>query len=258
MHIGHEHHPVKVNGIFFDLYGTLLVYGDMASAWQIWLDSLHTCFQDAGLAADRQTFAELCDGFLGRPEPPVVADGLTVYERRLKALSCELGVTMTSGTLRRAAAASAGAWQRYVTLDPEARPVLRALASDKQLALVSNFDHPPHLHEVLARYGLSHLFQSIVVSAEVGVKKPDPGIFTAALAKTMLLPQQVAYVGDSDEDIEAARNGGLVPIRIRRPGSDSGDGADFKVNAGASQVSCQADARTISRLSELVTLCHLK
>jgi hypothetical protein len=29
-------------GVFFDLYGTLLIYGDMTAAWADWLSDLHS------------------------------------------------------------------------------------------------------------------------------------------------------------------------------------------------------------------------
>ena len=32
---------MAINGIFFDLYGTLLVYGNMDVAWSDWLNALH-------------------------------------------------------------------------------------------------------------------------------------------------------------------------------------------------------------------------
>jgi putative hydrolase of the HAD superfamily len=247
----------KVNGVFFDLYGTLLEYGDMTSAWQVWLDALHTSFLGAGLAKDREAFAELCDGFLARPEPPAVEDGLTVYERRIKVLAGELGQSLSSSTIKEAAAASAGAWQRHVTLDPEAKPVLDTLGATKQLALVSNFDHPPHLYATLSRHGLSGYFCKIVVSSEVGVKKPNPDIFALALATAALPPQQVAYVGDSEEDVEAAQRGGMIPIRIERSnGADQQNGADFRVKPDSSSPNArQHDGiRSIRRLSELVEI----
>jgi putative hydrolase of the HAD superfamily len=247
---------MTINGVFFDLYGTLLEYGDMTAAWQAWLDGLHGCLRDAGLTIKRDELARACDGFLGRPEPVVADDGLTVYERRISVLGRELGLSLDRSTVRRAAAASAGAWQRYVTPDPQAIPVLASLAPTKALALVSNFDHPPHLHRLLAEHGLAPLFQEVVVSSEVGVKKPDPAIFASALATTGLSPHEVAYVGDSDEDIQAALAGGLVPVRIERyHGTGTTDGADFKLSRERSAAGNQpAGVQTITSLSQLLDL----
>ena len=32
---------MEVKGIFFDLYGTLMIYGDMVRAWEDWFSAIH-------------------------------------------------------------------------------------------------------------------------------------------------------------------------------------------------------------------------
>ncbi|UCD18464.1 MAG: HAD-IA family hydrolase, partial [Candidatus Zixiibacteriota bacterium] len=59
-------------------------------------------------------------------------------------------------------------------------------------------------------------FDAVTVSGEVGIKKPDPLIFSQALRQTGLQPDEVAYVGDTLNDVRAARAAGLHPILIRR------------------------------------------
>jgi putative hydrolase of the HAD superfamily len=44
---------------------------------------------------------------------------------------------------------------------------------------------------------LAHLFEFVIDSHEVGVAKPDPQIFRAALDRMGLDPSQAWYVGDS-------------------------------------------------------------
>ena len=55
-----------------------------------------------------------------------------------------------------------------------AKPILRALANRYPMVLVSNFYG--NIETVLSDFGLDGLFQSIVESAVVGVRKPDPAI----------------------------------------------------------------------------------
>ncbi len=57
---------VKTKGVFFDLYGTLLIYGDMEAAWSDWLTALRGCLQLHGLSMAQEDFAERCDGFFSR------------------------------------------------------------------------------------------------------------------------------------------------------------------------------------------------
>jgi HAD superfamily hydrolase (TIGR01549 family) len=216
-----------VDAVFFDLYGTLLVYGDMAAAWEDWLDTLHHRFQACGAATDRDALASRCDGFFGMPEPVEHSVGSTVYERRLARLCRCFGFDATSAQLRLLADDTADSWQRYVPLDPAAPGVLAELAKELPLVLVSNFDHPPHVHDVLERDAIAEYFTEVVISAEAGVKKPDPRIFDGPLGRLRLQADRVVYVGDAPEDVMAATAAGLRPILVRR-GTDSAEAADFR------------------------------
>ena len=74
-----------IRGVFFDLYGTLLLYGDMDRAWEAWLTALHEALREQGLAVDRKALGRACDGLFTGPDP-VERDRLTLYERRLAEL----------------------------------------------------------------------------------------------------------------------------------------------------------------------------
>ena len=77
-------------GVFFDLYGTLLIYGDMSAAWADWLSILHTGLVEQGLSISKEALGQSIDGFFTQPEPPYQADGLTIFERRLRVLGLKL------------------------------------------------------------------------------------------------------------------------------------------------------------------------
>jgi HAD superfamily hydrolase (TIGR01509 family) len=249
---------MPVRGVFFDLYGTLLVYGGMRAAWDAWLDAFHASLGRCELVQSREEFALRCHRFFERPEPPALGNGLTAFERRIQALCAELGLAVEAEALPEIAATSAAAWQRYVRPDPESRPVLQALRRRYRLALISNFDHPPHVHRALGECGLGDAFDTIIVSAEVGVKKPDPEIFRIALERTGVEPENVAHVGDTDEDVQGAIQAGIRPILIRRDGAYALDQPfDFHADGMAPRI---ATARPtdgipiIARLSDLDAL----
>ncbi|MHC4777367.1 MAG: HAD family hydrolase, partial [Planctomycetota bacterium] len=194
--------------VFFDLFGTLLVYGDMKRAWEDWLDAFHGWALGEGFDISRDGFATSCEGFFDRPEPPR-REGLTVLEGRIHAFCLDLGWLPPRGTLGRAAEAMIEAWQKQVLPDPEAEAVLDALGRTKKLALVSNFDHHPHVHRLLEDLGLKPRFDAVVVSSEVGAKKPDPLIFSVALRRTGSEPGSTVHVGDAPEDVRGARAAGI-------------------------------------------------
>jgi putative hydrolase of the HAD superfamily len=207
-----------VKGVFFDLYGTLLILGDMKQAWSDWMEVLYAALCPPERAVTRKTFDECCHQFFSKEEPTTdIEDGLTVFERRLDRLAASLGFKIELPLLKETATRAVNAWQAYVQLDPDAPVVLSALAETRTLALISNFDHPPHVHRILRETGLAGFFETIVVSGEVGIKKPDPGIFRIALKRTGLQAEEVVYVGDTQEDVDGAKAAGIRPILIARP-----------------------------------------
>lgn len=105
-----------------------------------------------------------------------------------------------------------------------ARPVLASLADRYPMVLVSNFYG--NIESVLKDFGLDIYFQSIVESAVVGIRKPDPAIFGLGVKALALPAAQVVVVGDSyDKDIIPARQNGCQTVWLKSIGwSDySGD-----------------------------------
>ena len=91
---------------------------------------------------------------------------------------------------------------------PGVRETLQALRDRGiVLAMVSNWDCA--LHEHVERVGLSHLFTTIVASAEAGAEKPDPRIFRLALERLGVDPARALHVGDERNDEEGAAAAGM-------------------------------------------------
>jgi putative hydrolase of the HAD superfamily len=98
----------------------------------------------------------------------------------------------------------------------DVRPALEALAGrGVTLGVVSNFE--PWLEDVLALEGVDHLFAAVAISGKLGVAKPDPEIFLAALAEAGADPAATVHVGDQPvNDVAAARAVGITPVLIDR------------------------------------------
>ncbi|MCX8052765.1 MAG: HAD family hydrolase [Armatimonadetes bacterium] len=248
---------MKVKGVFFDLYGTLVTLADVRAAWWDWLTALHSTLVEHGLSLDRDEFAGRCDGFFSKPEPEQIDDGFTVYERRMSAHLAELGLVLEPQHMRRAAMAALNAWHAHARLDPEARDVLADLSKNRKLALISNFDQASHVHEFLANEGLTAFFDVVVVSDDVGLKKPDPRIFRHALDRVGLSPEEVIHIGDMKDDVLGALSAGITPILIRREWADPII-PDFHVQPKVSVYFGDEDSldgvRVIPALSELKTI----
>ncbi|MGC5010176.1 HAD family hydrolase [Streptosporangium sp. DT93] len=101
-------------------------------------------------------------------------------------------------------------WRRLRTYE-DVPDALTALGSRYRLALVTNGNTRPH------RVGLDGVFDTVVVSAECGLYKPDPGIYLHALRRMGLGPAEVLHVGDDPvEDVDAARRAGLDTAWVNR------------------------------------------
>jgi putative hydrolase of the HAD superfamily len=101
-------------------------------------------------------------------------------------------------------------------VDPEATAVLDDLSRDHRLALVTN-GAPDVQGEKIVRADLGRYFSAIIVSAEVGVGKPDPRIFRIALDEIGETAASAVMIGDSvPRDVAGARNAGVRSIWIDR------------------------------------------
>jgi len=111
----------QVKGVFFDLYGTLLILGDMKRAWSDWIEVLYGCVCPPELAVDRERFGDCCHQFFGKEEPAAeMADGLTVFERRIHRLAASLGSHIELPLLQETASRAVTVWQMHVQPDPDA------------------------------------------------------------------------------------------------------------------------------------------
>jgi putative hydrolase of the HAD superfamily len=103
---------------------------------------------------------------------------------------------------------------------PDAVPALSGLR-DRGLTLVAVSNWDCSLPRVLERCGLDGLLDGTVTSAESGSRKPDPGIFDAALELAGCEPDEALHVGDTaEEDVAGARAAGIRPLLLDRDGGD--------------------------------------
>lgn len=99
------------------------------------------------------------------------------------------------------------------------RALLHQLAGRYRLGLVSNFDYAPTAHFILERENVADLFETVVVSDEVGWRKPKPIIFQTALARMGIGPGDALFVGDRAEiDVAGAQGVGMRVAWINREG----------------------------------------
>lgn len=250
-------YPKKIECVLFDLYGTLFLYGDMRAAWKDWIEDLQLELARLGVLLSAEGLKKECDGFFSGTVTPL--DGLTVYGTRLFHLAIRLGGKPTHTWCTEAAASTMIRWQSYIQLDPDAIPVLTELRHRSfRVGVLSNFDDTPHVLRLLEDSALTPLLDAIVVSDQVGLKKPDTRIFQHALSILGSPADRTAFIGDHPEqDFAGAEGAGLHAILIDRSlGGVDRLQMNFYANqdGGLDQGADRPTHRSISSLQELVLL----
>ncbi len=98
---------------------------------------------------------------------------------------------------------------------PDTLQSLKKLGNDYKLGLITNTDYLSF--KKLERFGVNKLFDTITKSYEIGMLKPNLGIFEATLIKLHANKNEAFMVGDSlKDDIEAAEKAGVRGVLIDR------------------------------------------
>lgn len=117
-------------------------------------------------------------------------------------------------------------YSRTLAFTAASRAVLERMKREgARMVLVSNFYG--NVHTVLGEMGLDGMFEAVVESAVVGIRKPDPRIFTLGVEALGIGPAECVVVGDSyDKDIVPAKKAGCRTVWIKGEGwtDDEPDG----------------------------------
>ncbi len=101
-------------------------------------------------------------------------------------------------------------------LVPGARELLDALQPHARLAIITNNGVVEQFNKLRA-LDLARYFDTIVISEDVGVTKPDPKIFAIALERLGAKPHEAVMVGDSfSADIMGATNADIASVWLNR------------------------------------------
>jgi putative hydrolase of the HAD superfamily len=98
-------------------------------------------------------------------------------------------------------------------IDRQLLEFLRSIRSTHTTGLISNAWSD--LREYLVREKMEDAFEHIIISAEVGVAKPDPKIFQIALDKAGVSPNEAVFVDDFHVNIEGCEKVGIKGIHFK-------------------------------------------
>ncbi len=209
---------MEIKGIIFDYGGTLDTGGDH------WSEVIWCAYGKAGVAVNKAEFREAyvyAERELARTRhilPEHDFGDLLLIKMRLELqwLSGQ-GLFPPAQVQAKAGEIAGICYHSARTKVEEAVPVLKELSEKYPLVLVSNFYG--NVETVLKDFGIDTYFKEIIESAVVGVRKPDPKIFSLGVEALGCLPQETVVVGDSfRKDIEPAEKVGCAAVWIKGKG----------------------------------------
>ena len=174
-----------IEWLFFDLGGVIM---DETRSWEDRI--LRTC-EKHGIAPDV---------FRSEMEKAARAD-LHEYRGALEAFGISFGEKWNS---------------EFITPYPEAKEVLSELKKRYKLGIIAN--QPLDTRKRMAEeWGLSELFDLMIISAEVGFSKPDLRLFKEALYKAQTTADKCVMIGDKlTNDIAPAKTLGFKTVWVRQ------------------------------------------
>lgn len=198
-----------VKGYLFDYGGTLDTGGCH------WGKVLWHCYQRVGVPVSEQQFRDAyvhAERTLGSQR--VVMPDFTFRQTLQAKVRLQLAWLQEIDGERYAADIVREAYDVARQHVSHSREVLMQLREATPLVLVSNFYG--NMETVLREFNLVGVFQHVVESAVVGIRKPDPRIFALGVTRLGLQAADVAVVGDSiDKDIVPAKQAGCKTVWLR-------------------------------------------
>lgn len=184
-----------VKGIIFDYGGTIDTDGTH------WAEVIWEEYRRAGIPIGRELFREAyVHGERTLARQPIItpADTFhTLLEKKIGIQKEFIGEKQpdTRFTAEMEKAVVAGCYNRILHTMQTTRHVVELLSKNHPLVLVTNFYG--NMNTVLAEFGLTEKFPTIIESSVVGIRKPDPALFDLGVQALGTAPEETLVVGDS-------------------------------------------------------------
>jgi len=93
--------------------------------------------------------------------------------------------------------------------------LMRSLRPAVRVGLISNAWNG--LRAWITKQGFADTFDDMLISAEIGIAKPDARIYQAAMQNLHVLPHESVFLDDTLRNVEAARMLGMHAIHFQQP-----------------------------------------
>ncbi|MEG0371630.1 MAG: HAD family hydrolase [Clostridium sp.] len=206
-----------ITTLVFDFHGTLTVYGDIVTAQR---DTNNILYNFISSTNNQVGFDEVVDRW-NRVFNSEINDKYnseySVFNKKIELLLNEFKVSYNYEQIKGLSNQCLDSWHSYITQANDLEETLGYLKQRYKLGLVSNFDHPNYVRELLIKYGVYDMFDSIIISGDIGLSKPNIKVFEKSLEELNSHPAKVCFIGDDLIcDIKGARQAGMHTMLIDR------------------------------------------
>jgi putative hydrolase of the HAD superfamily len=209
-----------IRGVIFDLGSTLIRFdGDWPILLQKSLDLLVDQLQKDGLDFDRSDFRSAFQRALEtydhqRQSNQLERSTASLLQETLSTLGCEeLSPDILGRGLMRFYSVSETHWRPM----PALHSVLDELQDEgRMLGMISNAGDVENVWRLIDKVKIRDYFDPILISAAIGIRKPDPRPFELVLEQWQIDPDSVVMIGDRLEaDILGAQSAGIHQIWLK-------------------------------------------
>lgn len=211
----------KIKAVFFDLGYTLIFFdGDFSKVVEESYSILAHRLIEAGFPIDPVEF--ICK-FNEKMQTYYRQREMDLIERPVEQFVTEILAELQIDHLPAAVARSAMNemylfTEKHWKIEKETHTVLKHLLDlDYKLGLITNASDAWDVNNLIDEHALRPYFETILISAAEGIRKPDAKIFAKAARQLGVELEETVMVGDTlNADILGAHNSGIKGIWIKR------------------------------------------
>lgn len=208
---------VTIKCIGFDLYSTLISTDN--HNWTEMLKPVYSIIRELGYNNTFEAFLKV--------QKPIYRKWRDYRERHHVELKSEvwwkeilekLDLQFTSADILKIRMASHQRYRSQIATYPEVTNILKKLKEKYTVVCISNISEGDFAREDMDSFGILQLFDYVLMSSDLGIRKPSPKIFQYILDLFHLQPDEMVFVGDTlYDDIQGAKAAKLrLAIHIKR------------------------------------------
>lgn len=209
-----------IKAVFFDFYNTLVRF------WPPLDQIQQAACQEIGFNLEHEALNygySVADVYFNRQNEikPLATrseeERLEFFSRYEQILLENAGLSVTLDLARQIWEIAISVPKDFIAFDDTVGSLERLKGQGYLIGVISNLRRD--MDQLCREVGISNYLDFCLTSAEIGVEKPDPAIFSAALERAGVQPSQAVHVGDQPRsDLVGAKGAGLHAVLLDRGG----------------------------------------